>query len=245
MMCLSDIGDAVRFLTRVPMPSLPAARADEPAGFGAAAFPLVGLLLGVVALGADVATGELPHGVRDVGILALWALLTGALHYDGLADVLDALGPSSREERLRVMRDATLGTFAVLGLVFVVAVEIASLGALDGHARHRVLLVAPMLGRLAMLLAAFEAPRAREDGLGAEFSRRLGAREVLVAGAFAVIVAVLLWGLRGAGAIAVVGCIALAVRRGSVAAFGGISGDVLGACGKLAEVAVLVLGTVR
>lgn len=241
----SDFACALRFLTRLPLPPTQERAAGGPVRFGAAAFPLVGLLLGAGAIGVDVAAGAVPLPVRSVAILALWALVTGALHYDGLADVLDALGAGARQERLRIMREASIGTFAVLGVVFVVALELAALGSLAGPPRHRALLVAPMLARLAMLWAAFEAPRAREDGLGAEFVSRLEAREVIVATVLAVCVTLALSGARGVAALAVVAFLAAAVRRGASAAFGGITGDVLGASGKLAETAVLVLWAVR
>lgn len=237
----ADVADALRFLTRLP---LPPGRAGT-VGFGAAAFPIVGLMLGGLAVVLDVAIGVLPESVRAIAVLALWAGLTGALHYDGLADVLDALGARTREERLRVMRDSAVGTFAVLGLVLVVAAELAALAALAGGARLRALVVAPTLGRLAMLLAAFAAPRAREDGLGAEFVRRLEARDVVVAGLLALASSVLVAGARGLVACVVAGLVALAVRSQAVRAFGGVTGDVLGACGKLTEAAVLVLWTAR
>lgn len=234
----SDLGDALRFLTRVPMPR------GEARSFGAATFPLVGLLLGATAFGADFVLRSAPAGVRAVTVVALWALATGALHYDGLADVLDALGADSREERLLVMRDAALGTYAALGLVLVVLFEVAALAALAGRARTQALLIAPMLGRLAMLFAAFEAPRARDDGLGAEFVRRLTAREVIVGTVIAGVVAASLAGASGLAAIVVAAAIAAAVRLRAKAAFGGVTGDVLGACGKLVEAALLVLWTI-
>ena len=80
---------ALRFLTRLPLPG----RAT-PHGFGAGAFPLVGLVLGGMALVVDRLTAPLPYAVRDVLVLAVWAWMTGAIHYDGLADTFDALGVS-------------------------------------------------------------------------------------------------------------------------------------------------------
>src|SRR5882724_9125205 len=172
--------DALRFLTRLPMPA-----AAELPGFGARAFPLVGLVLGAASVAVDFALGSLDLGIRNVAILAVSAVLTGVLHYDGLADCLDALGGATTEERLRIMRDGAIGTFAVLGLVLVVAAELAALSALVGGMRWRVLLAAPMLGRAAMLCCALDAPLARADGLGAGFVRALTRSDVIVAWAAA------------------------------------------------------------
>ena len=44
------------------------------------------------------------------------AIVTGAFHEDGLADVCDGLGPHTREDALRVMRDSRIGTFGGVGL---------------------------------------------------------------------------------------------------------------------------------
>src|SRR5205823_4992952 len=99
-------------------------------------------------------------------ILAAAAVLSGAIHYYGLADTLDALGGATSEERLRILRDGMVGTFAVLGLLFVVAAEIAALSALPEDLRWPALVLAPVAGRAAMVWCAIEASLARTDGLG-------------------------------------------------------------------------------
>jgi adenosylcobinamide-GDP ribazoletransferase len=146
---VKDFVDALRFLTRLRLP--------EPSGtpgFGARAFPLVGLVLGVVSVVVDAVLGSLDVALRNVAIVAAGALATGALHYDALADVLDAAGAADREERLRIMRDGAVGTYAVLGLVLVVASELAALGALHEDVRWRALLCAPVVGRFALVVCA-------------------------------------------------------------------------------------------
>jgi adenosylcobinamide-GDP ribazoletransferase len=234
-----EVIDALRFLTRLTLPAV-----SEPTGhphlrFGAAAFPLVGALLGVVAAGVDVGAAAVPQGLRNVGILALWAAATGGLHYDGLADVLDALGGRDVEDRLRIMRDGTVGTFAVLGLVLVVAAELCALSLLHGSARLHALVAAPILGRWAMLLTAFSAPSARSEGLGREFVRRLSGAEVLLATATTGIGLVLLYGAPVPSVWLLVALAAGGVRLLAGGRFGGVTGDVLGASGKIGEALAL------
>ena len=90
---LDDFKTAVAFLTRLPMPHPDGAM---PANFVRAhrMFPVVGALIGAV-------VGLLCLGLRSIGVpdlaaaaLALGgsAILTGALHEDGLADVADGFG---------------------------------------------------------------------------------------------------------------------------------------------------------
>jgi adenosylcobinamide-GDP ribazoletransferase len=235
-----DLACALRFLTRWPLPAPPART-----GFGAAAFPVVGLLLGAAGLAVDRLATPLPSAVRDVVVLAAWAWMTGGIHYDGLADTIDALGVAGREERLRVMRDGAVGVFAVLSLVFVVAAELAALGELRGAARTGALLAAPVLGRWAMVATGARATSARQEGLGAAFAREVGGRDLAAATLLALAVLV-----SAAGTLGVLACVlaaagAAVLRRLAVTAFGGVTGDVIGASGVLAETLGLVVLAAR
>ena len=232
-MTLGELRSALRFLTRLPLP------AAEPRSFGAAAFPLVGLLLGAMLLAVDAV--PLAARLRDVAILAASAIATGAIHYDGLADTLDALGGSTREQRLRIMRDGSFGVFAALGLIVIAALELAALGELAGRARMVALLAAPVLGRWAMVLSGFRATSAREEGLGASFAREVDGRQMAVATLTALGVAVILAGGRGMIVCSIVATSAAAVRGFARSRFGGVTGDVLGGAGLLGETLALVL----
>jgi len=44
-------------------------------------------------------------------------VLTGAIHEDGFADFCDSMGGMTPEKRLEIMKDSTIGTFGVIGLV--------------------------------------------------------------------------------------------------------------------------------
>jgi len=227
--------DAMRFLTRLPMPA-----ASDASGFGAGMFPLVGLVLGLLSLAVDSVLGSVDVTVRNVAILATAAAATGAIHYDGLADTLDGFGGATREERLRILRDGTIGTYAVLGLVFVVVAELAALGAMPGDLRARALLVAPVAGRAAMVWCAVEAPLARSDGLGAAFVRALAPADTAIASATTVVLMIGLGGFRGALAGLLAGVTSFSLRRMAAKRFGGVTGDVIGAAGKASEVLVLL-----
>ncbi|MFN5713624.1 MAG: adenosylcobinamide-GDP ribazoletransferase, partial [Bradyrhizobium sp.] len=132
---LDDLRIAIAFLTRLPMPHPDGAR---PESFARAQrlFPLVG-----AGIGAAVGLFCLllrSIGVPDLAAAALTlggaALLTGALHEDGLADVADGFG-GGRDvaAKLEIMRDSRLGTYGALALVVSFASKLAALAALpDG-----------------------------------------------------------------------------------------------------------------
>src|SRR5260370_2507243 len=105
-------------MTRIPVGRFSAA--DEVSvGHSAGWFPLVGLLLGAVgSLAAAALKDYLPFAVVAVLLVMLDALLTGALHYDGLADTAYGFGAGrNREDVLRIMRDHAIATYVALPLV--------------------------------------------------------------------------------------------------------------------------------
>jgi hypothetical protein len=150
-----DVGNALRLLTRLPLPramapgeSLPEdlqpddepgdgpeeEAAPRPIGRAVRAFPLIGALLGIVAgLGFAIATGlGLPDLVAGVVAIALLALATGALHEDGLADMADGFGGGqTAEKKLAIMRDSRIGAYGVMALVLVLAAKVGALADLS------------------------------------------------------------------------------------------------------------------
>lgn len=228
-----ELTAALRFLTRLPAGGETGGRS-----FGAAAFPVVGLLLGAGALAVDAILTLLLPSVRHVGVVTFLALATGALHHDGLADTADALGGRDREGRLRIMRESTIGAFGVLAVVLALAAKLAALAALGGGLG---LVLAPAIGRWTMLVSALGMPAARSDGLGAGFVETLEPAPVAAATLITVAAATALGGWAGLMACLSAAGVAAGVRRLALARFGGVTGDVLGAAGEVAETLALAV----
>ena len=133
---LDDFKTAVAFLTRLPMPHPHGAMPDN---FVRAhrMFPLVGALIGA-AVGLFCLVLRW-CGVPDLAAAALalgaGAILTGALHEDGLADVADGFGGGrDREAKLEIMRDSRLGTYGALILLVSFAAKLSALASIpDGY----------------------------------------------------------------------------------------------------------------
>src|SRR5215472_4950543 len=127
---LRGAAGAVAFLTRVPVGRWVAVDADDIAR-GGALFPLVGAGIGAVAGGiADALAGSLGATLGAVLGLAAATALTGVLHLDALADTADALGATSRERALEIMRDHSIGSYGATALVLGLAAKIAALAEL-------------------------------------------------------------------------------------------------------------------
>jgi cobyrinic acid a,c-diamide synthase len=156
---------ALQFLTIVP-PVVRRPFTELELGRAVGWFGLVGTLLGFALAGADYALGLVfPDSARAALVLAMWVLLTGALHLDGFLDTCDGLfGGRTPDERLRIMRDERVGAFAVIGGVLLLLVKYACLTALA--VRWAALLVAVTVARGGLALAIFAFPYARADGAG-------------------------------------------------------------------------------
>lgn len=231
---------ALSFLTRVPLPARAVARPD----FGAALafFPLVGLLLGAMTLAlALLSAGRVPSGLTAVMLLSLSALVTGALHLDGLADTFDAAGGGRGDpaRMLSIMADSRIGAHGAVALCLLLAAKIFALQALLDAEHYAPLLLAPAVARGCVVPLIRWLPYARPGGLGAQFRRAGRGWHAALALAWLVGAIYLLGGV-SLGAIlwpaGLVGGLALwSVRR-----IGGLTGDVYGAAIELAELSVWV-----
>jgi adenosylcobinamide-GDP ribazoletransferase len=232
---------AVTLLTRVPLGKRIAVDEHDVAR-SLAWLPLVGVALGgAVALTARLLEGRLDDAPAAVLIVAAWALATGAIHLDGLADSADSLGARTREQRLAIMRDPRLGSYGVLALVFVILLKVTLVAAVLARGHHLWLLAIPAVARAAASAVSAGLPYAREQGTGAAMiggGSRL--ERLAVALATALVVALACARLRGLLAVAAAALVAIVVARLAQRRIGGLTGDVLGATIELAECAALV-----
>ncbi len=112
-----------QFLTVIPLGERAAIPADE-LGRSLAFFPLVGGVLGGILVFLDGGFSLwMARPVVDFLLVLALVLLTGGLHLDGFADMVDGLaGGRSREETLAIMRESQIGSLAAAGLFFLVLI---------------------------------------------------------------------------------------------------------------------------
>ncbi|MBI2911278.1 MAG: adenosylcobinamide-GDP ribazoletransferase [Chloroflexi bacterium] len=206
-------------------------------------FPVAGLLVGLAMGGLWFLLGLLfTAPVVAAAVVLAWVAVTGALHFDGLADSADALFLSGdAQRRLAVLKDPHLGAFGLAAGGGVLLLKFAAVLALPPRSAVSALAVAGALGAWAMCLAIYCFPYvAGRGGLGDVFraSRRLW----MIVTASAVTIATSLLLLGGAGAVmAVLALLAtLVVGRYATARLTGLTGDVYGAICELSQVAVLL-----
>lgn len=233
---------ALQFLTIMP-PVVRSAPRPRDLGRSEAFFPFIGLMLGAVLAIADrLAEPYVAPLVRDALLVILLAVLTGALHLDGIIDTFDGLFISgNRDRRLAVMRDPRAGAYGVVAVILLLALKLAALASLPPSLRFGSLLVAPCLGRWAIVLVTSQFPYARNEGMGQAFKQSLRWTHVVVAGAIAAEVAVLVLGVSGIVVWFLASTAALIVAHYVASRLGGLTGDTYGAICELVETGVLVV----
>ena len=140
------------------------------------------------------------------------------------------------------MRDHRVGTFGAVGLVLVLGIKFLALNSLPEEIVGKTLIAALALSRWSMVQLTYRAPYARpEGGLGKVFKENVKRREMALATAFSLIIAVFLLRFWGAVLWLAVGVSALGIQLLFQKKIGGITGDILGAANETHEVLVLVM----
>jgi len=232
---------ALQFLSSFPV-RLPGMPSPEEMGRSLLFYPLIGLLFGLLLWGLNQLLMGAPLLLHGALLLTVWVLLSGALHLDGLADSADAWlgGFGDRERTLTIMKDPRSGPIAVVTLGLVLLLKFAALVALIEQQAGVALLLAPLIGRGALLGLFLCTPYVRPGGLGQALANhlpRLVGKWVL---ALAALACVVLGGWGAVLALLLAGLVFAGLRQLMLRRLGGTTGDTAGALLELLEVTVLV-----
>jgi adenosylcobinamide-GDP ribazoletransferase len=238
---LAALGEAVRFLTILPVPGLPP-MTERGIVRAIPFFPLAGLLIGALLVAIGWAAGQLWGGnVRAVLMVVAWGVLTAGLHLDGLSDTFDAvMSWRPRARKLEIMKDSRIGAMGALALLAVLGLKAAWLDA-AGAAWWQAALLAPVLGRWADIYGILRFPPAAEGGLGRAFRAQARPSDLWVGAATALALALLIAGAHGLVAAAAVWLTAELLGRWWTRALGGLTGDTYGALCEIGEVVALAV----
>lgn len=249
---------AFTFLTRVPLFGL---ASHDPGDLARSAtwFPLVGLAVAVVGAIMYAAAASLwpPLLAVILSVIAtVW--MTGAFHEDALADAFDGFGGGwNTAQVLAIMKDSRVGSYALVGVVLVLAAKIVALhtiatvalGSAVGirggvMAVGRALVAAHVLGRWSSvplirgyryvrIAAEDERPSAGRPFVGSVTGRQLAGATLL---AIVIVGGVLQWA--AVAPIIVASIVTEIAGRYFGRRIGGITGDALGAANQAVELAV-------
>jgi adenosylcobinamide-GDP ribazoletransferase len=206
-------------------------------------FPAVGLTIGLLLVVINWALAPLlPRQVLDSLLVLIMIVVTGGLHLDGMADVIDGLaGSRDRQGALRIMKDSRVGAMGAAALMMVLLLKYVCLHNVPQVVKPAALVIMPAAGRWVQVLLACCAPYVRrEGGPGAAFVDHVGGRELLIAGVTLAAAALILFGWKGGVLLLILVLAALVLLRYFKRRLGGVTGDVLGASTELIEVFTLL-----
>lgn len=245
MIALRAVAAAFSFLTVVPFGRLVALDGRDVAR-GSVLFPIVGASIGALTGGVAWGLGgQLPTLLAASLAVTAGALVTGALHLDGLADCADGFGARTPQDRLRVMRDHTNGTYGGTALFLDLTIRVSVLAAVAGTKDALLFSVAAgALSRtvgplLAVMLPYAQAKPGAGEALNSFPSQPRAAAVVVIAGlvTFFCVENSTAYPLSLLAAAVVIGLIGWTAGK----RLGGVTGDVMGAASELVELAVLVV----
>jgi adenosylcobinamide-GDP ribazoletransferase len=237
---------ALQFLTTIPL--YLTQPADGPAmGRSLLYYPLVGAIIGgLLSAFLWAVTSALPSPSTSLVaalVLTVWVLLSGGLHLDGLADSVDALmgGSGDRQKTLDLMKDPTSGPMGVLSLILVLLIKFTALEQIVNAQIWQALLIAPLMGRTALIALFLTTPYIRQNGLGTLISRHLPqSKSIMVI----LVTLTLITGLAELASLWIIPLTALVfwgLRSLFMQCLGGTTGDTAGALVELSETSVLVV----
>lgn len=241
---------ALTFLTVIPL----GRRVDldgRDVANGSLLFPLVGAGIGAVSgtlawLLGSVGSHHSPIVAGAIGV-AVGAALTGFLHLDGLADFADSYGGRTVQDRLRIMRDHSIGSYGASALILTLLIKVVALSSVAGSTQAiTVAVVAGALSRTAATILSMALPYARsEPGRGSLLTGPGNRTRSIAVLLIAVIIAAAclhssLWPAAVAAILAAVLVITL-VGNSARRRLGGVTGDVMGAASELVEATCLAL----
>ena len=233
---------AVQYFTRIRVPAW-VGHAPERLTGAVRYFPAVGLVVGasgaaVMWLAAHVLPAPLPAILSTV----VTALMTGAIHEDGLADTCDGLGGgTTRERALEIMKDPRIGVFGTIALILVLLLKIATLSLLPLWMALAALVAAHAFSRFCALLVVFAGRYvgSAEHSRAAPVVERVKVGDVIVAAVFG-LPALVLCGMGAIVAIVVALALLALLFRWCVQRIGGYTGDTLGAAQQVTEIGCYV-----
>ena len=229
---------ALQFLTIIPVNHSYIA-SDRQLGDSTLYYPVIGLLIGTILAFSSLMIANIPLQIQAAIILILWVLLTGGLHLDGLADCADAWvgGLGSKQRSLEIMKDPTAGPIAVVVLILLLLLKWSFINYILEQQSLAVLVLTPVLGRLAILLLMLSTSYVSKAGLGEKLVANLPISATKAISLFSILISIYYLGIIP---IILMLIMLLIISYQAKKRIGGVTGDVYGAAVELVEVSILL-----
>ena len=163
---------ALALLTRLPIPQLEEIEARD-SGRSALFYPAVGLIIGLILYIPLLLFPQAPPLLLAAIITVIWAIITGGLHLDGLADSADGWlgGTGDKRKTLKIMKDPVVGAAGAIAIVCILLLKFAVLTAILQQTFHDIvrtsgiIIIAPFIGRAMILLLMLMSKNANPNSM--------------------------------------------------------------------------------
>lgn len=233
---------ALQFLTRLPIKVSNYPEHDMKSAvywYGVA-----GLIIGLILYWFNITLAyffpELDRSILAGFTLALWVIITGALHLDGLADSADAwLGGLSPEKALLIMKDPRSGPAGVTAIVLILLLKFACLQSVISDAPIALIII-PALARCFVPILFFQTKYVRQKGLGQHFSEGLSSTAIQWQFVALTVLSILLIGFSILATLTLLTLIYFALRKIMIKRLGGTTGDTAGGMIEILELGAML-----
>ena len=242
---INDFFLMLQFLSRIPINR---SLKCEPGNFrrGALFLPVVGFIIGGIQWMIYFAVSRvMPTEITAIVLFLSAAILTGALHIDGLGDTCDGFYAfKGRDRIIEIMKDSRIGTFACIAIVGDILLKAAAYNFILQKGAAEIIIVSVVTGRFSIVFLSLIGKRAKESGSGNLFIGNMSRTVVFLSAFIALAINIVLSGYKftlisTAAAMAAT----VLVSRCSESKIGGVTGDLLGANNEVIEILTLLIYT--
>lgn len=234
----NDFKVALAFLTRIPVKHDPKVHMPRSASL----FPLIGLLVGIVAGVCYLGFSEiLPPFAAAALTVTVSTMLTGAFHLDGWGDIFDGLvGGWNPKQRLEILKDSRHGTYGVAAISLQLILQISLISSFPGTDGFWVLVLTHSVARAVPIYLMQIPATPGHEGMGATISKEVKLRDVFLATAITLVIGISILELSFVFMLLLLFLSNAIFVRWVISKIGGLLGDSFGAAEQLSETTILI-----
>jgi len=216
-------------------------------------YPIIGGIVGIIwsIIYYLISILNISVILKSTIIMMVPFIVTGMLHLDGFMDVCDAiLSRRDREEKLRILKDSTIGAFAVISLLILFFLQFGSIySIIEKNIPFYILILIPIVSRSAVAYFLLSRTTIKESTLGTYFKKGTNIKDIVIMIVSLIVMIVISFMLLSYYGLVLVLAIVVGVTwavEKCKKEFGGISGDVAGFALVVGElIGILALGTIK
>lgn len=231
--------NALVFFTRIPAPQGVDFSAEN-LNRASRYFPLVGAFVGLIAALVWWCSAQFfPNEIAILLSMAATLLATGCFHEDGLADCADGFGGGwEKSQVLEIMKDSRIGTYGTVVLIIALGLKFAALNSITELVS--VLILGHCLSRFASVYLIYKDDYVQEDlvSKAKPLASKIDRQGLMIAALPAALVLILMASVTAWLVVIPVILITLACSQYFRKRIDGYTGDCLGTCQQLNEIAI-------